>query len=61
MLIFRWLLMLLMVAGLVCLGLAIVTGQPRWRQMGMVIIKWAVVATLGFFAVLLLERMAIIL
>ena len=37
------------------------TGQPKWRAMGIRIVKWTVVAVLGFFAVLLLERLADIL
>ena len=61
MLIFRWIVLLLLVAGLLCFAMYIGTGQPRWRQIGIRIVKWTVVAGLGFFAVLLLERMAMIL
>lgn len=59
MLIFRWLVLLLLVAGLLCFAMYIGTGQARWRHAGLLIVKWTVVAALGFFAVLLLERMAI--
>lgn len=59
MLIFRWVLLLLMVAGLVCLALYVGTGQRRYRQIGVGIIKWAVIAALGFFAVLILERFVV--
>ena len=59
MLIFRWIVLLLLVAGLLCFAMYIGTGQAKWRQMGIRIVKWTVVAALGFFAVLLLERMAI--
>lgn len=61
MLIFRWLLLLFLVAGLVCFAMYIGTGQLRWRQLGIVVVKWTVIAALGFFAVLILERMALIL
>ncbi len=58
MLIFRWIVMLLMVAGLLCFALYIGTGQVRFRRLGLMIVKWTVVAGLAFFAVLMLERMA---
>jgi len=61
MLIFRWIVLLLLVAGLLCFAMYIGTGQRRWREIGIRIVKWTVVAGLGFFAVLLLERMAMIL
>lgn len=61
MLIFRWLLLLFLVAGLLCFAMYIGTGQLRWRQLGIVVVKWTVIAALGFFAVLILERMALIL
>ena len=61
MLIFRWLLLLFLVAGLLCIAMYIGTGQLRWRQLGIVVVKWTVIAALGFFAVLILERMALIL
>ena len=60
MLIFRWIVLLLLVAGLVCFALYIGTGQERWRALGVRIVKWTLIAGLGFFAVLLLERMAMI-
>jgi len=61
MLFFRWVVLLLLVAGLLCFAMYIGTGQMRWRQRGVLIVKWTVVAGLGFFAVLILERMAMIL
>jgi hypothetical protein len=60
MLIFRTLVLLLMVAGLLCVGLYMATGQIVWRRRGLVVIKWTVIAGLAFFAVLLLERIAIV-
>jgi hypothetical protein len=61
MLVFRWLLLLLFVAALLCFAMYIGTGQVHWRARGLRIVKWAVFAGLAFFAVLLLERMAMIL
>lgn len=61
MLIFRLVFGLLLVAGILCFALYIGTRDPRWRQRGLVIIKWTVLAGLGFFAVILLERLALLL
>lgn len=61
MLIFRLIVLLLLVAGLLCFAMYIGTGQARWRVLGIRIVKWTVIAALGFFAVLLLERAAMLL
>jgi hypothetical protein len=61
MLVFRWIVLLLLVAGLLCFAMYVGTGQPKWRMLGIRIVKWTVIAALGFFAVLLLERMAMVL
>jgi hypothetical protein len=61
MLIFRLVFGLLLVAGLLCFATYIGTGQMVWRQRGIVIVKWTVVAAFGFFAVLILERLALML
>ncbi len=58
MLFFRWVIGLLFVAALVCLALYIGTGQRRYQVYAVRIVKWTVVAGLGFFAVLILERVA---
>ena len=58
MLIFRWIVLLLLVAGLVCLAMYVGTGQKRFRVLGIRIVQWTVIAGLGFFAVLILERLA---
>ena len=60
MLIFRWLVLLLLAAGLVSLAMFIGTGQVRYRVLGVRIVKWTIVAGLGFFGVLILERLAMI-
>ena len=60
MLIFRWVVLLLLIAGALSLAMYVGTGEARWRDLGIRIIKWTVIAALGFFAVLVLERMAMI-
>lgn len=52
---------LLLAAGLVSFAIYLATGRPVWRQRGLVIIKWTVIAGLGAAAVLLLERCAVLL
>lgn len=59
MLIFRWVILLLGVAALVCLALYVGTGQQRYRSIGIAIVKWTVIAALAFFAVLILERLVV--
>jgi hypothetical protein len=58
MLIVRWIVLLLLAGGLVCFAMYVGTGQQRFRLLGIRIIKWTVIAALGFFAVLILERLA---
>lgn len=57
MLLFRWTVMLLLIAAGVCFAFYVGTGQTRYRTWGIVILKWTVIAALGFFAVLVLERL----
>lgn len=57
MLIVRWLVLLLLVAAAICFVLFVVTGQVRYKRMGLVILKWTVFAALAFFAVLIVERL----
>jgi hypothetical protein len=58
---FRLVFGFLLVSGLLCFAMYIGTQQVAWRNRGIVIVKWTVIAALGFFAVLLLERLALIL
>ena len=60
MLIFRWIILLLLVSGLICMAMYIGTGQMRYRILGIRIIKWTVIAGLAFFVVLILERLALL-
>jgi hypothetical protein len=59
MLIFRLVFGLLMLAGILCFAMYIATGHPTWKRNGIIIVKWTVLAALGFFAVLVLERLAL--
>ncbi|MBL8332155.1 MAG: hypothetical protein JNM08_03590 [Rubrivivax sp.] len=59
MMIFRLVFGLLLLAGLLCFAMYIGTRQVVWRQRGIVIVKWTVLAAFGFFAVLILERLAL--
>ncbi len=61
MLVFRWIILLLLVAGALSFAMFIGTGQVRYRSIGIQIVKWTLIAALGFFAVLILERMAVVL
>jgi len=61
MLLFRLVVGLLLVAGLLCFALYIGTRQPIWRRRGIVIVRWTVMAALAFFAMLFLERFLLIL
>jgi hypothetical protein len=58
MLLVRGLVLLLLVAGLLCFAASVVTGELRYRRLGIRIIRWTVIAALGFFAVLIVERLA---
>ncbi len=61
MLVFRLVFGLLLVAAVLCFAMYIGTGQVAWRRRGAVVLKWTVLAALGFFAVLILERLALML
>ena len=55
---FRWLLLILLLVAGVCFAYYAATGQPRYKRVGWVILKWTILAALGFFAVLFVERLA---
>jgi hypothetical protein len=61
MLIFRLVFGLLLVGALLCFAMAVGTGQPVWKQRGVLLLKWALIAAAGFFGVLILERLALML
>ena len=56
MLLFRWIVLLLLIAAGVSFAFYAGTGQQRYRRAGMVILKWTLLAAFGFFAVLIMER-----
>jgi hypothetical protein len=58
MLLFRWVMMLLLLAAGVCFAFYAGTGQMRYRRWGLLTLKWTLFAAFGFFAVLVLERLA---
>ncbi len=58
MLLFRWLILMLLLAAVVSFSFFIATGQPRFKRYGLKILKWTLIAAFGFFAVLIMERIA---
>ena len=56
MLIFRWLILLLLLGAVVSFLFYAATGQARYKRYGLVTLRWPLVAGLGFFVVLILER-----
>jgi len=56
MLLFRWLVLLMLLAALVSFAFFAATGDPRFKHYGWVVLKWALLSAFGFFAVLILER-----
>ncbi|GAB4204568.1 MAG: hypothetical protein Fur0019_05490 [Tibeticola sp.] len=58
MLLFRWTMMLLLLAAGVSFVFFIGTGDARFRCFGLRLLKWTVIAALAFFGVLILERLA---
>lgn len=61
MMIARLVIGLLLFAALICFAMSIATRQPRWRRLGIIIVKWTLIAGLAFFGVLILERLALLL
>ena len=57
MLIFRWTMMLLMLGVVASMVFYVATGEVKYRNLGLKIVKWAVLAATGFFGVLILERL----
>ena len=61
MLLFRLVFGLLLVASVLCFAMFIGTREPVWRRRGVVVLKWTLLAAAAFFAVLILERLALLL
>ena len=58
MLLFRWLILLLLLGAVVAFSFYAATGQLRYKRYGLLVMKWTLIAAFGFFAVLILERVA---
>jgi hypothetical protein len=56
MLLFRWLILLCLLASGVSFVFYVGTGQPRFKRFGWIVLKWTLLAAFGFFAVLIMER-----
>jgi hypothetical protein len=58
MLVFRWAILLLLLAAGVSFAFYAGTGPIRFKRFGLVVLKWTLLAAFGFFGVLILERLA---
>ena len=58
---FRLLFGLLLLASLLCFAMYVGTKAPVWRARGVVVLKWTLIAAAGFFGVLILERLPLVL
>ncbi|MDM0011197.1 hypothetical protein QTH87_01985 [Variovorax sp. J22P168] len=56
MLLFRWAILLLLLVAGVSFAFYVGTGQVRYRRFGWIVLKWTLLAAVGFFAVLIAER-----
>lgn len=61
MVLFRLVFGLLLLASVLCFGMYIGTREAVWRQRGLLVLKWTLLAAVAFFAVLILERLAVLL
>jgi len=61
MLLFRLVFGLLLLTAILFLAMYVGTGQRLWRRRAILVLKWATIAALGFFGVLVLERLAVML
>ena len=55
MVVFRFMILLALLASAVSFVLYALTSQVRFRRQGLNILKWTLVAAFGFFAVLIFE------
>ena len=61
MMLFRLVFGLLLLASVLCFAMYIGTKDASWRKRGTIVLKWTVLAAAGFFGVLILERLAVML
>ena len=55
--VFRAAIFLLLLGSAVCFGLYAWSGQAHYKRWGLVTLKWTIAAALGFFAVLIVDRL----
>ena len=48
----------MLLSSVVCFMFYAGTGQERFKRYGLIVLKWTLIAGLGFFGVLILERVA---
>lgn len=58
MLFVRFLAFVMLGASALCFLLYLVTGRPVYRLWGKALLKWTLIAALGFFAVLAVQQLA---
>lgn len=58
MLLFRWLILMLLLTAGVSFAFYAGTGEARFKRFGLLVLKWVVLSGLGFFLILILERIA---
>lgn len=56
MLMLRWIILMLLVGSAVCFALFAGTREARYKTLGLVILKWTLLAAAGFFAVLIAQN-----
>ncbi len=53
----RWLILVPLIASVVCFMLFDVTGQAKFKRIGLVVLKWTLAAAFVFFGVLIFDRL----
>ena len=53
----RTLVLLLLLVAAALFALYAFTGNPRYKRLGLAILKWTLLAALGFFAILFVQRL----
>ena len=53
----RWLILVPLIASVVCFMLFVVTGQAKFKRIGLTVLKWTLAAAFVFFAVLIFDRL----
>jgi NADH:ubiquinone oxidoreductase subunit 4 (subunit M) len=57
MLVLRWLILVPLIGAVVCFMLFAVTGQAKFKRIGLVVLKWTLAAAFVFFGVLIFDRL----